>query len=165
MDVLLTIAFYACAGLALAGALSAALLPSLSAWRALGLLALALGTAGALASLAAGLAALVALVCLGGAAILLSGPQAAGAAAIGVLRQPRWVGQLGAAAAAGLFALLAYASLRGDFVRGSYPGGDFGAAALGRLFFSHDAIAMEAAAFLLLVGLAGAAAAGRARRP
>jgi NADH:ubiquinone oxidoreductase subunit 6 (subunit J) len=164
VDVLLTIAFYACAGLALAGALGAALLPSLSPWRAPGLFALAVGTAGMLASLSAGFAAVVALVCLLAAGLLLTGRQAGAAPALGVAREARWIGQLAAAAGVGLFAVLAYAALRGDYVHGAYPGGGFGAAALGRLFFSRDALALEAVAFLLLIAL-GAAAAVRQRRP
>jgi len=164
VDVLLTIAFYVCAGLALAGALCSALLPGASPWRLLALLGVAVGTAGVLASLSAGFAALVVLICMLTAAVLLSGPRAIAAAAAGAAREASWVAQVGAAAAAALFIVLAYAAVRGDFVRGSYPGGWFGAAFLGRLFFTRDAIAIQAVAFALLIGLVGAAARDRGGR-
>ena len=77
MDVLLTIAFYVCAGLALAGALSSALLSGASPWRPLALLAVAVGAAGVLASLSAGFAAVVTLICLVTVAMVLSGPPSA----------------------------------------------------------------------------------------
>jgi hypothetical protein len=156
VDVLLTIAFYVCAGLALAGALSSALLSGASSWRPLALLALAAGTAGVLASLSAGFAALVSLICLVTVAVLLSGPRAA-AAALGAVKDHRRLAQVGALAAAALFVTLAYAAVRGDFVRGAYPGGWFGAAFVGRLLFTRDAMAMQAVAFALLIGLTGAA--------
>jgi hypothetical protein len=129
VDVLLTIAFYVCAGLALAGALSSALLSGASSWRPLALLAVA---------------------------VLLSGPRAA-AAAVGAVKEHRRLAQVGALAAAALFVTLAYAAVRGDFVRGAYPGGWFGAAFVGRLLFTRDAMAMQAVAFALLIGLTGAA--------
>lgn len=162
MDVLLTIAFYVCAGLALAGALTSALLSGDSAWRPLALLAVAVGTAGVLASLSAGFAALVALICLVTAAALLSGPRAT-AAALEAVREHRRLAQVGALAAAALFVTLAYAAVRGDFVRGSYPGGWFGAAFIGRLLFTRDAVATQALAFALLIGLSGAAVRARGR--
>jgi NADH:ubiquinone oxidoreductase subunit 6 (subunit J) len=164
VDVLLTIAFYVCAGLALAGALGSALLASASSWRTLALLGLAVGTAGVLASLSAGFAALVTLVCLVTCAILLSGPRAAAAGALGPVRESPWLAQLGAIAAAGLFLTLVYIALRGDFVRGSYPGGWFGATFLGRLLFARDAIALQAVGMALLVGLTGVAARSRSGR-
>jgi NADH:ubiquinone oxidoreductase subunit 6 (subunit J) len=156
VDVLLTIAFYVCAGLALAGALSSALLPGASPWRPLALLAVAVGAAGVLASLSAGFAAVVTLICLVTMAVLLSGPRAT-AAALGAVKEHRRLAQVGALAAAALFVTLAYAAVRGDFVRGAYPGGWFGAAFIGRLLFTRDAIAMQALAFALLIGLTGAA--------
>jgi NADH:ubiquinone oxidoreductase subunit 6 (subunit J) len=163
VDVLLTIAFYVCAGLALAGALGSALLPGASPWRLLALLAVAAGTAGVLAALSAGFAALVTLVCLGTVAVLLSGPRAVAAAA-GAVKEHRWLAQVGALAAAALFVTLAYAAVRGDFVRGSYPGGWFGAAFLGRLLFTRDAVALQAVAFALLIGLTGVAVRARGDR-
>src|SRR5207245_9898711 len=71
--------------------------------------------------------------------------------------------QLGAIGAAGLLALLAYSAFRGDFASATFYGGAFGVAALGRLMFAHDALAVEAVALLGLVALAGATAAWRAR--
>jgi NADH:ubiquinone oxidoreductase subunit 6 (subunit J) len=156
VDVLLTIAFYVCAGLALAGALSSALLSGASPWRLPALLAVAVGTAGVLASLSAGFTALVALICLVSAALLLSGPRAT-AAALGAVREHRRLAQVGALAAAALFVTLTYAAVRGDFVRGAYPGGWFGSAFIGRLLFTRDAVALQAVAFALLIGLTGAA--------
>jgi hypothetical protein len=167
VDVLLAITFYLCAGLALVGALAAALLPRASRWRAPGLFALSLGAAGAIACLSAGFAALVTLVCLTSAALLLSGRRASAQVAAR-LNETSWQAQLGGAAAAGLLLILVYAALRGDFVRGSYPGGWFGAAALGRVFFGRDAIALQAVAGAVMIGLgglAGLAGTARSRRP
>src|SRR5437870_1100820 len=84
--------------------------------------AVAIGAAGVLASLSAGFAAVVTLICLVTMAILLSGPRAA-AAARGAVNEHRRLAQVGALAAAALFVTLAYAAVRGDFVRGAYPGG------------------------------------------
>ena len=70
---------------------------------------------------------------------------------------------MGAIGAAGLLALLAYSAFRGDFASATFYGGAFGVAALGRLMFAHDALAVEAVALLGLVALAGATAAWRAR--
>ena len=153
MDVLLTIAFCVCSVVALAGALGSALLPPASPRRAGALLAVAVGTAGVLASLSAGFAALVALVCLAAAAILVDVRQPGRPG--GESPEPRWPFQLGALAAGALFVVLAYAALRGDFVRGAYPGGWFGAAFLGRLLAARDALALEAVGLAVLVGLTG----------
>lgn len=154
MDIILTLAFYFCAGLAVAGALAAAI--ASGGRRSLGLLILALGTAGLLASLSAGFAALVALVCLGGSALLVGGLGEDGSGVPVVLgrRALALSAQLGGLAAAFLFALLAYVAWQGDFAHGAYPGGSFGAAALGRRLFAHDALAADAAGALLMVGLA-----------
>ena len=73
------------------------------------------------------------------------------------------VGSAGALGAAGLLAILAYAALRGDFAHATFNGGTFGAAAVGRLIFAHDALAAEAVAALVLAALAGATAAWRVR--
>ena len=154
MDVLLTIAFCVCSVIALAGALGSAVLPSASPWRTLALLAVAVGTAGILGSLSAGFAALVSLVCLTTAAILIGARQPRLPAG-GLGPEPRWPAQLGALAAAALFVVLAYAALRGDFVRGAYPGGWFGAAFVGRLVAARDALALQAVGLALLVGLTG----------
>jgi len=166
VDVLLAIAFYFCAGLTLLGALLSALLPGGSRWRAPALLALAAGGSGAIACLSAVFAALVTLVCLGGAAVLLSGRSVI-AAAWRERASPdaAWMAQVGGVVAAGLFVLLAYSAVRGDFVHGSYPGGWFGAAALGRVLFTRDAIAVQAVAFTVLIGLSGLAGIGWNRRP
>jgi NADH:ubiquinone oxidoreductase subunit 6 (subunit J) len=165
LDVLVSIAFYFCAGLALAGALASALSGAASPWRAAGLFAVAIGTAGVLASLSAGFAALVNLVCLTGAALLLGGRRGLPATGRGGAAGSRMVAQVGAVVAAVLFGVLAYAAVRGSFVRGSYPGGWFGAAAVGRLFFSRDAMALQAVGFSVLVAFAGVAYGRRERRP
>jgi hypothetical protein len=165
VDVLLAIAFYFCAGLTLLGALVSALLPGGSRWRAPALLALAVGGSGAIASLSAVFAGLVTLVCLVAAAILLSGRDViVSASPRRAAADPAWLAQLGGVVAAALVILLAYAAVRGDFVRGTYPGGWFGAAALGRVLFSRDAIAVQAVAFTLLIGLSGLAGIGWNRR-
>ena len=167
MDTTLAIIFYACSGLATAGSLAATVAPA--RWRGPSLLVLALGTAGALASLSAGLAALLALVALGASALLIGGlPEDAGSRLERPSRagrgRPGLPGGLAAATSVLLLAGLLFAVWRGSFNTGQYPGGWFGAAALGRVFFGRDALALEAVAGLLLVGLAGAAAAARVRR-
>ncbi len=64
-----------------------------------------------------------------------------------------------------LFAALAYAAYRGDFVHATFYGGVFGSNGLSRLMFAHDALATEAVAGLVLVALVGAAFAWRRERP
>jgi NADH:ubiquinone oxidoreductase subunit 6 (subunit J) len=71
--------------------------------------------------------------------------------------------QLGAIGASALLLALAYAAFFGNFHESSYFGGDFGAAAIGRRLFAHDALATEAVAALVLVALVGAAAVWRTR--
>lgn len=161
MDTFPTILFSACAVIAIAGALASALAPA--AWRGPALLALAVGTAGALAALSAGFAALVALVALGGSALLLTGRPAtvggptgeAPSAARGRRRGRAGAAQAGALGAALLFATVTYAVWRIGFSTSAYPGGAFGAAAVGRLLFGHDALAAVAVAAMLMIGLGG----------
>ena len=57
----------------------------------------------------------------------------------------------------------AYAAWRGDFVHATFRGGELGSAAVGRLLFTHDALATEAVGALVLVTLVGATAAWRLR--
>ena len=160
MDVVLTIVFFLCAILAVAGAVGAAIGPT-AQWRLLGLLALAVGTTGVLASLSAGFAALVALVCLGASAMLLGTTDAA-AAAPG-RTQAGMSAQVGAVAAALLLAVLLVVAFGSSFARGGHAGSAFDAAALGRLLFGRDAIALEAVAATLTAALAVGALA-RSRR-
>ena len=166
MDVVLTIVFFLCAILAVAGAVGAAVGPA-ATWRLLGLLALAVGTAGVLASLSAGVAALIALVCLGASAVLLgSADAAASGAPRGPAAQPVQAGlsaQVGAVAAALLLALLLIVAFGGSFARGGSAGSAFDAVALGRLFFGRDAVALEAVGATLTAALAVGALA-RSRR-
>jgi len=117
--------------------------------------------AGAYASLSAGFAALIALLCYAGCALLIARPD------YRTLEQAvstAWR-QLGAVAAAVLFAVLAYAAYRGDFVHANFYGGVFGSNSLARLMFAHDAMATEAIAGLVLVALVGATFAWRRERP
>jgi NADH:ubiquinone oxidoreductase subunit 6 (subunit J) len=172
VDVVLTIVFFLCAILAVAGAVGAALGPA-AQWRLLGLLVLALGTAGVLASLSAGFAALVALVCLGASAVLLgsmdaSAPARGGRRAAGDPVATPGGGraalsaQVGAVAAAALLVLLLVVALGSTFVRGSHDGSAFDAVGLGRVFFGRDALALEAVGATLTAALAvGALARGR----
>jgi hypothetical protein len=151
LDVLLTIVFSVCAVLAVAGALAAAVLPA-GPPRLVGLLGVAVGTAGVLATLSAGFVALVALVSLGASALLLG----AGAADAGTATRP-WqelTGRLGAVAAVLLLAVLVFVAVRGSFAVGAYPGGSFGAGTLGRLLFGRDALAVEAVGVALALALA-----------
>jgi hypothetical protein len=166
LDTTLTIIFYACSGLAIAGSLAATL--AAARWRGVALMAVAIGTAGALAALWAGFAALLALVALGGCALLIGAlpERAGGRPAPSGRPRPGRAGLstgLGAVVAVVLLAVMLYASLWGSFAAHPYPGGWFGAAALGRAFFGRDAVALEAVAGMLLVGLAGGVVA-RVRR-
>ena len=171
MDLVLTIVFFICAILAVAGALGASLVPD-APWRLLGLLAVAVGTAGVLVSLSAGFAALVALVCLGASAVLIGGTAAGGAAGSPRLRFDvadagaalRLSAQIGAVAAAALLAILLVVAVAGSFVSGPHTGDAFGAAAVGRAFFGRDALAREAVGATLMAALAVGAAV-RSRRP
>lgn len=158
MDSLHAIGFYVSSGVSLAGALGAALLPARSQ-RGNSLAVLGLGLAGIYLFLSAGLAAGVALVCYAGCAALIARRQYRPLQAVvtGAWRQ------LGAIGAAGLLAILAYSAFRGDFVHASFFGGTFGTANLGRLFFAHDVLAIEALAVLVLAALVGATAAWQQR--
>jgi NADH:ubiquinone oxidoreductase subunit 6 (subunit J) len=164
LDTTLTIIFYACSGLAVAGSLAATL--AAARWRGPALIAMAIGSAGALASLSAGFAALLALVALGAGALLIGGlPERAAGRPVTSSRpgsrRTELAASLGAVTAAVVLATLLYAAWRGSFAAHAYPGGWFGAAALGRAFFGRDAVALEAVAGMLLVGLAGGAVARR----
>jgi len=158
MDSLHAIGFYVSAAVSLAGGLSVAFLPD-RVRRGMALGAVAIGVAGTYLSLSAGFAALVALACYGGCAVLLAGPT------YRVLESVTAViwRQLGAVAAAALLLALVYAAYFGDFSQSKYFGGDFGSASLGRRLFAHDALATEAVAALVLVGLVGASIAWRTR--
>src|SRR2546430_11807244 len=158
MDSLHAIGFYVSSGVSVAGALGVALLPHRDQ-RGVGMGVVALGLAGLYVSLSAGFAAVLALVCYLGAAWLLAAPQYRSLESV---TGATWR-QIGAVAAAGLLALLAYAAFRGDFVHAVYFGGEFGATALSRVGFGHAALATEAIAALVLVALAGATAAWRGR--
>ncbi|MGH7763887.1 MAG: hypothetical protein ACREOM_05670 [Candidatus Dormibacteraceae bacterium] len=158
MDSLHAIGFYVSATLSMGGALSVAFLPGRE-MRGLAMGVAGLGLAGIALALSGGFAAVVILVCYVAMAALLAGPRYRA-----MMTEEHFVWrQLGAAGAAGLLALLAYAAFRGDFVPANFYGGAFGSSSLGRLLFAHDAIATEAVGALILVALVGAAAAWRAR--
>jgi NADH:ubiquinone oxidoreductase subunit 6 (subunit J) len=158
MDSLHAIGFYVSSGISLAGALGVALLPRRDQ-RGVSLGVVGLGLAGLYVSLSAGFAAFLALVCYLGAAWLIATPQYRSLESV---TGAAWR-QVGAVGAAGLLAVLAYSAFRADFVHAVYYGGEFGATALGRVVFEHDALATEAIAALVLVALAGATAAWRVR--
>ncbi len=158
MDSLHAIGFYVSAALSVVGGLSVAFLPDRTR-RALALGAAGVGLAGIYASLSAAFAGVIALVCYAGCAALLAGP---GYRIVEPEVSGRWR-QIGAVAAAALFAVLAYAAFRGHFAEATFVGGDVGAAAVGRLLFTRDALAAEAVGALVLVALVGATAAWRAR--
>jgi hypothetical protein len=156
LDVLTSVLFYALAALALIGALGVAVLPAGSP-RALSFLLLAAGAAGMYAVLEAGFVAALALVVLVASGLLLAPRPAAGA---GEARAGTGQ-QVAALAAAGLFALLAYAAYRGGLFKGTYAAADFGffnAAAMGQLLLGRDALATEASGALLMLGLVAGAA-------
>jgi NADH:ubiquinone oxidoreductase subunit 6 (subunit J) len=158
MDSLHAIGFYVSSGISVAGGLGVALLPRRDV-RGASLLVVAIGLAGIYMTLSAGFAAVVALVCYAGAALVLAGPRYR---SIDVVVGPIWR-QLGSVGAAALLVLLAYSAFRGAFAHITFRGGAFGTATIGRLLFEHDALAVEAIAALVLVALAGAAAAWRMR--
>lgn len=157
MDQLHSTLFYVFAAVAVLGALLAALARS-RGLGALGLLLVALGVALELADLSAGFAGLIVFVLLLGAgALVLLTPAAAEASF-------RRADNLGALAAALLFAALAYASYRGLYHPAGYPGGTFNAAALGRLLAGRDALGLIAVAAAALIGIGCLPAKRRAGR-
>ena len=158
MDSLHAIGFYVSAAISVGGGLALAFLSGRGS-RGAALAAAGLGIAGLYLSLSAGFAGLVALVCYAGCVLLLAAPhyRVIETAVGGVWRQA------GAVAAAALFAMLAYASWRGDFFHAIYYSGDIGSASIGRLLFAHDALATEAVGALVLAALAGATAVWRGR--
>src|SRR5437762_3195000 len=151
MDSLHAIGFYVSSGVLLVGGLGVALLPGREV-RGAALAVVGIGLAGLYVSLAAGFAALVALICYLTSAALVAGPRYR---AVEMVVGPLWR-QLGAIGAGGLLAVLVYAVFRGDFVSAKFFGGPFGASAIGRLLFAHDALATEAVAVLVLASLVGA---------
>ena len=158
LDSLHAIGFYVSSGVSLAGGLGVALLP-LRTQRGIAMAALGLGLAGIYLALSAGFAAAIALICYLGCAALLAASQYR---SLDMVAGPLWR-QLGALGAAALLAVLAFSAFRGDFAQSTFVVGAFGAAGVGRVLFAHDALATEAVAGLILVGLAGAAAAWRLR--
>src|SRR4029077_18451509 len=110
MDSLHAIGFYVSAAVSLGGGLMVAFLPG-RGWRGLGLAIAGLGIAGLYASLSADYAGLVALVCYAGCALLIAAPRYR---AVDSPTGAFWF-QAGGVAAAGMFAVLAYADFRGDF--------------------------------------------------
>jgi hypothetical protein len=158
MDSLHAIGFYVSAAISIGGGLLLAFLPGRGS-RGVAMAVAGVGIVGLYASLSAGFAGLVALVCYAGCALLVAAPQyrVMDTVTAGVWRQ------VGAVAAAGLFAILAYAAWRGDFVHATFRGGELGSAVVGRLLFAHDALATEAVGAMVLVTLAGATAVWRLR--
>ena len=159
MDSLHAIGFYVSAGISVAGALGVALLQS-RASRGASMLVVGLGLTGTYLALSAGLAAAFALLCYAGAAVVVA---SASYRSINTVITPTWR-QLGAVGAAGLLVLIAYAAFRSAYAHASFYGGTFGTAGIGRLLFEHDALAVEAVIALVLVAIAGAAAAWRRAR-
>jgi NADH:ubiquinone oxidoreductase subunit 6 (subunit J) len=158
MDSLHAIGFYVSAAVSIGGGLLVAFLPARGS-RGVALAIAGLGIVGLYTSLSAGFAGLVALVCYAGCALLTAAPQyrVMDTVVAGVWRQA------GAVSAGGLFAVLAYAAWRGDFVNFAFYGGAINSASVGRLLFAHDALATEAVGALVLVALVGATAAWRLR--
>jgi len=158
MDSLHAIGFYVSAATSIGGGLLLAFLPGRGS-RGVAMAVAGAGIVGLYASLSAGFAGMVALVCYAGCALLVAGPQhrVMDTVVAGAWRQA------GAVAAAGLFAILAYAAWRGDFVHATFRGGELGSAVVGRLLFAHDALATEAVGALVVVTLVGAAAVWRLR--
>jgi hypothetical protein len=158
MDSLHAIGFYVSAALSVGGGLLFAFLPGRTE-RGLAMAVAGLGIAGAYASLSADFAAVVALVSYACCAFLLAGPQHR---AVESVAGSTWR-QVAAVATAVLFALLAYAAFRGDFVYTAFRGGEIGSAAVGAFLLAHDALATEAIAALMVLSLVGATVALRGR--
>jgi NADH-quinone oxidoreductase subunit J len=172
MDSLHAIGFYVSAGLSVVGGLAVAFLQGRGR-RAVALAVAGVGVAGIYTSLSAGFAGGVALISFAGCALLLAGPS------YRVLEPAvsgRWR-QIGALAAAALFATLAWSAFRGSFAApwtgyaplssGSLAVDGFEATQVGRQLFTHDALSADAIGALVLVALVGATAVwrGRERRP
>ena len=147
MDTLHSVVFYIFSAIAVAGALLAALARSRELGLG-GLFLVAIGAAIVLADLSGGFAGLVVFILLFAAAALTS------TVPLGAETPFRRAENLGALAAALLFAALAYASYRGLYHSAGYPGGTFNAAALGRLLIGRDGMAVIAGAAAVLIGLA-----------
>jgi NADH:ubiquinone oxidoreductase subunit 6 (subunit J) len=158
MDSLHAIGFYVSAAISVGGGLLVAFLPGRGA-RGIAVALSGLGIAGLYASLSADFAGLLALVCYAGCALLIAAPRYRSVdSPVGFAWR-----QAGAVGAAGLFAVLAYAAFRGDFVAATYRGGEIGTAAIGRVLFAHDALTAAALGALVFVALIGATAAWRVR--
>lgn len=154
MDALTSVLLYACAAVAVAGSLGAAIAPP--GFRSLSLILMTAGTAAVLALLSAGFAAVVfGVVGVASALVIGSSGGASPAAAV-----PSW----GGVVASALFLVLAYAAFRGALGHGGYPGGLFNSATVSRLLIDRDAMAGVAVGGLLLVAVAGAAASWRTGR-
>src|SRR6202158_5996208 len=135
MDSLHAIAFSVPAAISVGGGLALAFLPGRGS-RGVALAAGGLGIAGLYLSLSAGFAGLVALVSYAGCALLLAAPHyRVIETAVGAVWR-----QVAAVAAAGLFAILAYAAWRGDFFHAVYVSGDIGRASTGGPLFGLDAL-------------------------
>lgn len=158
MDSLHAVGFYASSGVSLLGGLGVALLQRRDA-RGAALAVTAIGIAGIYVSLSAGFAALIALICYLICAFVIAGPRYRNLAPA---VPPLWR-QLGAIAAALLFAVLAFSAFKGDFVKATFFGGAFDTAAVGRLLFAHDALPVVAIGALALVAIAGSTAAWHVR--
>jgi len=164
LDLVLTIVFYAFAILAVVGALTAAL-SAIASRRLLGLIGVAVGTAGVLLSFSAWLVAPLALACLGASALLVGGGgQDRGTASA----RPAGLGEAGpvtlagVAATASLFVLLVAAAAGGSFQNAGSGSAGVAASALGRVFFARDALAVDAVGAAVMIALAvGALARGR----
>ena len=159
MDSLHAIGFYVSAAISVVGGLLVAFLPGRGS-RGVAVAVAGIGIAGLYLSLSAGFAGVIALICYAGCALLVAAPQyrVVESGAAGAWRQ------VGAVAAAGLFALLAYAAWRGNFFHPTlFYLGAINSASVGRLLFAHDALATEAVGALVLVTLVGATAVWRVR--
>jgi hypothetical protein len=152
------IGFYASSGVALVAALAVAFLPGRGA-RALALLVSGAGVAGVDVALSAGFTAGVVLLTFAGCAALFARHDYHSFDFIRAAGQR----QLGAVAAAVLFAALAYAAYRGNFAQVVFNGGALGTAAVGRLLLARDALATEAIAVLAVIGLVSLTVAWRVR--
>lgn len=159
MDSLHAIGFYVSAALSVAGGLSLAFLESRRR-RGAALAVVGLGAAGTYASLSAGLAGAMALLCYAVIALLVARRDYR---AIALPVDDRWR-QVAGVGAALLLAVLAYSAYRGSFAHAPFYGGPIGTAAIGRLLFSHDALATEAITALVLAALVGAAVGWRRER-
>ena len=159
MDDLHAIGFYVSAALTVGAALATAFVRTRRG-RGTSLGVLGIGLAALYTALSAAFAGVVALVCYAAIALLVMRPDYRSVE----VNVASWWRQAGGIGAAVLLAILAYSAYRESFAIATYYGGAVNTVAMGRALFTHDALATEAVAAIVLVALVGATLAWRRER-